>query len=201
MEADFREAVEANFREALGPIVVLDRVQDPGNLGTIARVAEGAGASALVLTPGTADPGNPKALRASAGALLRLPATHTVFQPGPPTLLICRDDAPGEPAAEAIRLSPRDGALCPRDICAALWARGVRRLMIEGGGVTVSRFLSADRLDRLHLVVAPVVLGQGRPSLRLDEIASLDEAARPQVTRHALGVDTLFDCDFRAVRR
>ena len=56
------------------PVVVLDRVQDPGNLGTIARTAEAAGCSGLLLTPGCADPGNPKALRASAGSLLRLPA-------------------------------------------------------------------------------------------------------------------------------
>lgn len=60
------------------PVVVLDRVQDPGNLGTIARAAEGAGVSGLLLTPGTADPGNPKALRASAGSLLRLPAVVAV---------------------------------------------------------------------------------------------------------------------------
>ncbi len=56
------------------PVVVLDRVQDPGNLGTIARTAEAAGCSGLLLTPGCADPGSPKALRASAGSLLRLPA-------------------------------------------------------------------------------------------------------------------------------
>lgn len=59
-----------------GPVVVLDQLQDPGNLGTIARVALGAGAAGLALTPGAADPGNPKALRASAGALLRLPVVR-----------------------------------------------------------------------------------------------------------------------------
>lgn len=59
-----------------GPVVVLDRLQDPGNLGTIARTAEGAGACGLLLGPGCADPGSPKALRASAGALLRLPAAR-----------------------------------------------------------------------------------------------------------------------------
>lgn len=56
-----------------GPLVVLDRLQDPGNLGTVARTAEGAGAAGLLLTPGTVDPGSPKALRAAAGSLLRLP--------------------------------------------------------------------------------------------------------------------------------
>ncbi len=58
-----------------GPVVILDRVQDPGNLGTIARTAEAAGAAGLLLAPGSVDPGNPKAVRASAGSLLRLPAT------------------------------------------------------------------------------------------------------------------------------
>lgn len=66
--------------EGSGPTVVLDRLQDPGNLGTIARAAEAAGASGLLLTPGCVDPGNPKALRASAGSLLRLP---TAVAPDP----------------------------------------------------------------------------------------------------------------------
>lgn len=59
-----------------GPLVALDRLQDPGNLGTIARTAEGAGACGVLLGPGCADPGSPKALRASAGALLRFPAVR-----------------------------------------------------------------------------------------------------------------------------
>jgi TrmH family RNA methyltransferase len=67
-----------------GPAVVLDRIQDPGNLGTIARTAEGAGACGLFLAPGCADPGSPKALRASAGALLRLPSVRV---PDPLALL------------------------------------------------------------------------------------------------------------------
>jgi TrmH family RNA methyltransferase len=51
----------------------LDSVQDPGNLGAIARVAEGLGATGLLLSPGCADANHPRALRGSAGALLRLP--------------------------------------------------------------------------------------------------------------------------------
>jgi TrmH family RNA methyltransferase len=51
----------------------LDGVQDPGNLGAIARVAEGLGADGLLLSPECAHPNHPRALRASAGSLLRLP--------------------------------------------------------------------------------------------------------------------------------
>ncbi len=54
-------------------VVVLDRVSDPGNLGTILRSAEAAGADLVVLTPGSVDPYNPKVVRAAAGALFHVP--------------------------------------------------------------------------------------------------------------------------------
>lgn len=53
-------------------VVVCAGVQDPGNLGAIARVAEAAGANALVTTSGGCRPWNPKALRGSMGSLLRV---------------------------------------------------------------------------------------------------------------------------------
>ena len=61
--------------EPEGPAValVLDGVQDPGNLGTLARVADAFGCLLLAGLPGTVDAWNPKAVRASAGALFRLP--------------------------------------------------------------------------------------------------------------------------------
>lgn len=54
-------------------VVVADRVGEPGNLGTIIRSAEAAGADAVVVTPGTADATNPKVLRAAAGAFFHVP--------------------------------------------------------------------------------------------------------------------------------
>lgn len=54
-------------------VVVADELADPGNLGTILRSAEAAGVDAVVLTPGSVDPYNPKAVRASAGALFHVP--------------------------------------------------------------------------------------------------------------------------------
>lgn len=54
-------------------LVVADRIQDPGNLGTIIRVADAAGATGVVATRGTVDPYNPKAVRASMGSLFHVP--------------------------------------------------------------------------------------------------------------------------------
>jgi TrmH family RNA methyltransferase len=54
-------------------LVVGVRVADPGNVGAIVRVADAAGADAVVLTTGSVDPRNPKAVRASAGSLFHLP--------------------------------------------------------------------------------------------------------------------------------
>jgi TrmH family RNA methyltransferase len=58
------------------PVLVLDGVQDPGNVGTMARTALALGAAGLVALPGTAELANPKVLRGSMGALFRLPAVH-----------------------------------------------------------------------------------------------------------------------------
>ncbi len=58
---------------AAATLLVLDGVQDPGNVGTLARTAAAFGCGGLVRLPGTVDPWNPKAIRASAGALFRLP--------------------------------------------------------------------------------------------------------------------------------
>jgi TrmH family RNA methyltransferase len=54
-------------------ILILAGIQDPGNLGTIVRSAEAFGASGIVCLPGTVSPWNPKAVRASAGSIFRLP--------------------------------------------------------------------------------------------------------------------------------
>jgi TrmH family RNA methyltransferase len=56
-----------------GLIVALDRVQDPGNLGTILRTADAMGASGLLLGAGCADPYAPKPIRASMGSIYHIP--------------------------------------------------------------------------------------------------------------------------------
>ena len=59
-----------------GFVLVADRIADPGNLGTILRSAEAAGVDGVVLTAGSVDPFNPKVVRASAGALFRVPVAR-----------------------------------------------------------------------------------------------------------------------------
>lgn len=61
-----------------GLLLVLDGVSDPGNAGTVIRTADACGAAGVVLTPGTVDPYNPKAVRASAGSITHLPVVTGV---------------------------------------------------------------------------------------------------------------------------
>jgi RNA methyltransferase, TrmH family len=69
------------MRESAPLAIVLAEVQDPGNVGTILRSAEAFGATGVVSTRGSADPWSPKALRASAGAALRLPVLRGMAIP------------------------------------------------------------------------------------------------------------------------
>ena len=57
-------------------LVVLDRLQDPGNIGTILRTAEGAGYAAAVIVKGTGDVYSPKTIRSAAGSVFRIPIIH-----------------------------------------------------------------------------------------------------------------------------
>jgi TrmH family RNA methyltransferase len=61
-----------------GPVVYLESVQDPGNLGAVARSLEAFSGAGLLASPGCAGIFHPRALRASAGSLLRLPAASGV---------------------------------------------------------------------------------------------------------------------------
>jgi len=90
-----------------------------------------------------------------------------------------------------------DGTFAPADLVALLAERGFTHVLVEGGGRTVSGFLAAGALDRLHLSVAPLILGSGRPGITLPEIHHLREAIRARVRHFRLGDDLLFDLDLQ----
>ena len=143
----------------------------------------------------------PSPVRVVLDADRRLGPERRVFAGGdgaPPTLLVCAEDAGGPGrlgAAEVVRL-PRDpaiGGLHLPSLLKLLAGRGLARVFVEGGGVTVSRFLAAGCLDRLHVTVAPVLLGSGIPAFTLPEAARIADGLRFRWTPHALDPDVLFD--------
>ena len=79
-----------------------------------------------------------------------------------------------------------------------LRARGCHRIFVEGGGVTVSMFLEAELLDRLHIAIAPLLIGDGRPAIRLAPRMALSDCHRPRYRVFRMGADVLFDCDLTA---
>ena len=101
---------------------------------------------------------------------------------------------------EILALPSTDGRMEPKEILLALHQAGLNRLLIEGGADTVSRFIQAGCLDRLHLIVAPILMGSGRASLSLPAIEHMDQALRLDVHTHLLGNEVLFDCDLSKQR-
>jgi diaminohydroxyphosphoribosylaminopyrimidine deaminase/5-amino-6-(5-phosphoribosylamino)uracil reductase len=79
-----------------------------------------------------------------------------------------------------------------------LRARGCHRIFVEGGGVTVSMFLEANALDRLQITIAPLLIGEGRPAIRLAPRLALSDCHRPRYRVYRMGADVLFDCDLRS---
>jgi riboflavin-specific deaminase-like protein len=134
----------------------------------------------------------------------RLPQAHTVFSDQ--AALTLRACAAGSVAAAEARARGEDTlevAACEsgldlKDLLRQLRARGYCRIFVEGGGVTVSSFLTAGLLDRLHIAIAPLLIGEGRPAIRLPPQLRLQDCLRLQHRVFRAGSDILFDCDLRA---
>lgn len=172
-------------------------------------------ADAVIVGAGTVDSDDPRlTVRRVAGPnpvrvildpSARLSGAHHVFSDeAAPTLHMigaeARSAAEGRAGVEVVRLATdtTDGGFAPAAVVAELRARGLQRILVEGGGLTVSRFVEAGALDRLHISVAPLLIGSGRPALTLPVIDHLDEALRPAVRRVPLGDDLVFDFELRS---
>lgn len=88
-----------------------------------------------------------------------------------------------------------DDGLTVNKMIELLSSRGLRRLFVEGGGITVSRFFEAQVLDRLHVAVAPLLVGQGTPALQLKGVAKMIQAHRLPHSIYRMGEDILWDFD------
>ncbi|HVT57412.1 MAG TPA: RNA methyltransferase [Thermoanaerobaculia bacterium] len=143
-----RRGAEALPVAAGGAYLYVEGLQDPGNLGALARVAEAAGCRGMALAPGSAHPNHPRALRASAGSLLRLP--------------LAVGAAPEELSRHLAAAEPRWVALVPRggeDLYRAVFGGSGGTLVLavgaEGPGISPTLL---DRSDlRLTIPMAPPV--------------------------------------------
>ena len=170
---------------------------------------------AVIVGAGTVKADNPRLttrlvagtnpLRVIIDPACRLPAAHAVFSDREaPTV---RATIAGSAAAAAARARGEDvlevralrETLDLADLLEQLRARGHCRIFVEGGGVTVSSFLEAGLLDRLHITVAPLLIGEGRPALRISPRLQLRDCLRLHHRVYRAGLDILFDCDLRAV--
>ena len=149
------------------------------------------------LVPGT----NP--LRVILDPDRRLDSQHRVFNDGAAdTLYVCSsglvkrgEERFGQAAILAVESS--DDGVDLAELIRLLRARKMTRIFVEGGGVTVSLFLQAGLVDRLHLAIAPFLIGDGRAAIRLPAPAALGDCLRPAHRVFRMGGDVLFDCDLR----
>lgn len=146
---------------AAGPVVVLEGLADPGNVGTVIRTADAAGAAGVVLTPGSADVHNGKVVRSTAGSLFHLPvctgidldeaisAAHVAGR----TVAVATGDA-----AEDLFAAVADGRVDPR----TCWivgseAHGVSEAARTGADVRI-RIPMSGRAESLNAAVAAAIV-------------------------------------------
>ena len=92
-----------------------------------------------------------------------------------------------------IAVESAGGGLQPRAILDVLARQGIRRVFVEGGGVTVSRFFNARCLHRLQVATAPLLVGEGVPALQIPGAQSMLQALRPDYRLYRMGEDVMWD--------
>ena len=185
-------------------------VNDPENIRHLHRVR--ALSDAVIVGAGTIaadDPqlttrrvAGPNPVRIVLDPSRRLPLTSRVFtDDAAATVLVAAESTAGPSRhgkAEVLFVPSIDGELDLTRLIEILGNRGLKKLFVEGGGTTVSRFFDANLLDRLHIAIAPVLTGRGKPGLRLAANETMADCPRPNHRVFTMGQDILIDCDLRA---
>ncbi|GAA4284964.1 GTP cyclohydrolase II [Brevibacterium daeguense] len=134
---------------------------------------------------------------ASHVTVLRLPETAGQAARGGSS----RDDPAGDHPARGGAVEEHCLDVPPAVILQVLGRHVPGTVLVEGGGRTVSEFLSAGLLDRLFLTVAPVLIGNGVPGLRFTGSDVMAEALRAPFRRHVFGADVCTEFVFSAAAR
>jgi riboflavin-specific deaminase-like protein len=103
-------------------------------------------------------------------------------------------ERPRAPGVEVLRLARTGQWIAPAAIVEALRARGLGTLLVEGGSITIARFFEAGLLSRLHVAIAPLIIGAGPQGLTTRYAGTLSQAIRPDTQAFGLGSDVVFDC-------
>lgn len=130
----------------------------------------------------------------------RIPVGAAVLaRPDAPTLWLTGPDALSTPEtpSHVTRIRLGSGPWSPDDVLRELRIRGLRRVLVEGGGRTVSSFLAANALDRLFLTTVPILLGDGVPGVRVPPVERVADAPRWPTRRFALGDDSCVELILR----
>lgn len=141
------------------------------------RLAEGDNPARVVIDPDGRLPNDAKLLRDDGARRIVIQACDKARPDG----------------VETIKLE-RSRWIAPHAIIGVLDRLGFKKILIEGGGITIAQFLEAGLLDRLHIAIAPLLIGSGPQGLSTSPIASLSQALRPQTKAYNLGSDIVFDC-------
>lgn len=124
------------------------------------------------------------------------PDLHCLADDGIRCIVVRGDNQPVAHAAETLMIPRTSNGLAPRAIIQGLFNLGLRKILVEGGASTVSRFIDDGAADRLHILIAPMIIGSGVTGLSLAPIAKLKDALRPPTRVHVLDdSDLVFDCD------
>src|SRR5262245_4036268 len=146
----------------------------------------------------------PSPLRVVLDPMRRLGEHYKVFRDNrAETLYVCGRSvvAPDEShfgRAALVAVADTPNGLDVAEVTRLLRARGCHRIFVEGGGVTVSMFLEANLLDRLQVAIAPLIIGNGRPAIRLPPRATLSDCRRPPYRVFRMGGDVFFDCELKS---